>query len=82
MKSTSEVGNFASGGKDEARRPHPTTLLGTQLEIRLWRVFFNKDALVGFDILACADGAAGPEDFDCLNNGIAAYAEDSGEFTL
>ena len=51
-------------------------------KIYLRCVFFNADVLVGFDILACADGAAGPEDLDCLNSGVPVYAEDGGEFAL
>ena len=51
-------------------------------KIYLRCVFFNADVLVGFDILAGADDATGPEDLDCLNGSIPVYAEDSGEFTL
>ena len=48
----------------------------------LWYSFLNKDKLVGFEILACADSAAGPEYFDCFNSGVVVYAEDGGEFAL
>ncbi len=48
----------------------------------LWSVFFNKEVLVGVDILAGADGAAGPADLDRLNSGVPGYAEDGGEFAL
>ena len=62
----------------------PTLLGRTSLESSdsLWYVFFNKDVLVGFDILAGADDATGPEDLDCLNGSIPVYAEDGGEFAL
>lgn len=56
----------------------PSVKLGAHLRF----IFFNKDVLVGFDILACADGAAGPADLDCLNSGVIIYAENSGEFAL
>ena len=50
--------------------------------MRLRCIFLNTDALVGFDVLAGADSTVGPLHFDCFDNRILIYAEDSGEFTL
>lgn len=66
---------------DEARGPHPTSVEG-KLGTHLRCVFFNTDVLVGLDLLACADGAAGPADLNCLNSGVAVYTEDSSKFAL
>ena len=38
--------------------------------------------MLGFDVLACADGAAGPLYFDRLDKSIVVYAENGGEFAL
>ena len=82
---------------DEAQGPHSTSVEAVRWMrhrdliqhpwkaksgIHLRCVFFNKDVLVGLDILARADGAAGPADLDCLNSGIAIYPKDGGEFAL
>ena len=71
--------NLASGGKGEAQVPHPTTFVGNTTGTRLRCVFLNTDELIGFDIFAGADGAAGPEHLDCLNSGVTVYTEDSGQ---
>ena len=50
--------------------------------MRLRCIFLNANVLVGFDVLAGADGAAGPYNFNFFDNRIVVYTEDGGEFAL